>query len=135
MAKKAKNSLKPPNGGSLKKTQKSYTLGYANIESNLRQLPDLSNLKLNQILIPALYVVSTPIGNLMDITLRSLDILNNADLIVAEDTRITQKLLSHYQIRKSIMSYNEHNAPRIRPKIMNLLNKLLKLYKIFIILN
>ena len=55
-----------------------------------------------------LYVVSTPIGNLMDITLRSLGILNNADLIIAEDTRITQKLLSHYQIRKSIISNSNH---------------------------
>ncbi len=57
-----------------------------------------------------LYVVSTPIGNLADITLRALDILRAVNLIAAEDTRHTRKLLSYYDIHKPLVSYHEHNA-------------------------
>ena len=56
-----------------------------------------------------LYVVSTPIGNLEDITLRAIRILGEASLIAAEDTRHTKKLLSHYQIHTPMISYHEHN--------------------------
>jgi 16S rRNA (cytidine1402-2'-O)-methyltransferase len=56
-----------------------------------------------------LFVVATPIGNLEDITLRALRVLKEADLIACEDTRQTQKLLSHYGIEKSTVSYHEHN--------------------------
>jgi 16S rRNA (cytidine1402-2'-O)-methyltransferase len=59
---------------------------------------------------PGLYVVATPIGNLRDITLRALDVLKNADLILAEDTRVTRKLLSAYGLSARVEAYHEHNA-------------------------
>jgi 16S rRNA (cytidine1402-2'-O)-methyltransferase len=59
--------------------------------------------------VPTLYVVPTPIGNLEDITLRALRVLRGASLILAEDTRHTRKLLSHYSIRVPLRSYHQHN--------------------------
>lgn len=58
---------------------------------------------------PTLYLISTPIGNLKDITLRALETLKTVQVIFAEDTRNTLKLLSHYEISKPVKSYHEHN--------------------------
>ncbi len=69
-------------------------------------------------LAPGLYVVSTPIGNLRDITLRALDVLAACDLVLAEDTRVTAKLLAAYSLSKKLERYDEHAAERARPKIL-----------------
>jgi 16S rRNA (cytidine1402-2'-O)-methyltransferase len=65
-----------------------------------------------------LYVVATPLGNLEDITLRALRILKEVDLIAAEDTRHTQKLLGHYDIRTPLTSYHEHNERAKAPALV-----------------
>jgi len=69
-------------------------------------------------LAPGLYVVATPIGNLRDITLRALDVLAAADLVLAEDTRVAGKLLSAYGLSAKLERYDEHGAERTRPKAM-----------------
>ena len=56
-----------------------------------------------------LYIVATPIGNLKDVTKRSLEVLENVDLIAAEDTRITKRLLNHFDIKNNLISYNDYN--------------------------
>ncbi|MEK9173708.1 MAG: 16S rRNA (cytidine(1402)-2'-O)-methyltransferase [Patescibacteria group bacterium] len=68
-----------------------------------------------------LYIVATPIGNLGDITLRALETLKNVDLILCEDTRVTKKLLFHYEITKSTSSFHEHSDER---KIASLVERL-----------
>ncbi|HXR95834.1 MAG TPA: 16S rRNA (cytidine(1402)-2'-O)-methyltransferase [Rhizomicrobium sp.] len=67
---------------------------------------------------PGLYVTATPIGNARDITLRALDVLNACDLIAAEDTRVTVKLLAIHGIAKPLTAYNDHNAEGQRPRLL-----------------
>jgi 16S rRNA (cytidine1402-2'-O)-methyltransferase len=69
-----------------------------------------------------LYVVPTPIGNLKDITERALDVLRSADLILAEDTRTTGKLLRHYDIDRPIRSFHLHNEHRAVDAIVDQIN-------------
>ena len=65
-----------------------------------------------------LHVVATPIGNLRDISLRALSTLAAADVVLAEDTRVTKVLLAHYGISTPLMAYHEHNANEMRPKVL-----------------
>ena len=65
----------------------------------------------------ALVVVPTPIGNLEDITLRALRVLREADLVACEDSRRAGRLLSHYEIKKGLIAYHEHNEDRLAPEL------------------
>ena len=77
-----------------------------------------------------LYLVPTPIGNLRDITLRALEVLKDADVIAAEDTRQSLKLLNHFEIKKSLISYHQHNE---QGKSENLIERLKQGQKIALI--
>lgn len=68
-----------------------------------------------------LYIVATPIGNLGDITYRAIEVLKDADLVLTEDTRVTAKLLSHYDIKSSIKTYNQHSSDSKKQEILDLL--------------
>lgn len=70
-----------------------------------------------------LFIVATPIGNLEDITLRALRTLKEVDFILCEDTRVTKKLLSHYQISKPCISYHQHSDEKKVAEIVQLLNE------------
>jgi len=72
-------------------------------------------------LAPGLYLVATPIGNARDITLRALDVLGAADLLAAEDTRTTRRLLEIHGVRRdlrSLVAYHDHNGARARPRLL-----------------
>jgi 16S rRNA (cytidine1402-2'-O)-methyltransferase len=69
-------------------------------------------------LAPGLYVVATPIGNLGDVTLRALATLAAADAILAEDTRVSRRLLDRYEISTPLTPYHEHNAAQVRPGLL-----------------
>ncbi|MEE9514239.1 MAG: SAM-dependent methyltransferase, partial [Anaerolineales bacterium] len=68
-----------------------------------------------------LFLVSTPIGNLEDITLRALRVLRDVDIIAAEDTRHTRKLLKRYEITTKLTSYHEHNKEKSEAFLLDLL--------------
>lgn len=70
-----------------------------------------------------LYLVPTPIGNLKDITLRALEVLQEVDVILAEDTRTSSKLLNHYQITKPLSPYHQHNEHKV---LQHLVDQLLQ---------
>ena len=69
--------------------------------------------------LPGLYIVSTPIGNLEDITLRALNVLKNSDKILCEDTRRSIKLLNFYKIKKKLFSYHKFNEKKLLPFAVN----------------
>lgn len=81
-------------------------------------IPDAQKSQSEEALAPGLYVTATPIGNARDITLRARDALAACDLIAAEDTRVTSRLLSIYGISKPLTAYNDHNAARERPRLL-----------------
>ena len=70
-----------------------------------------------------LYIVATPIGNLKDITLRALETLREVDFILAEDTRVTKKLLERYKIKKPLISYHHHSKLNKLKKILDILRE------------
>lgn len=72
---------------------------------------------------PGLYIVSTPIGNLSDISIRALKTLAGADVIACEDTRTTGKLLKHFGIKTPMKPYHEHNGTIAGPKLLQLLSE------------
>lgn len=75
-------------------------------------------------LAPGLYLVATPIGNARDITLRALDILASADVLAAEDTRSLRRLMEMHGLApgdRPLLSYHDHNGPRMRPRLLGLL--------------
>jgi 16S rRNA (cytidine1402-2'-O)-methyltransferase len=99
------------------------------VQDRQRETPDASRRVLEraqgvlaeqmaQPLPPGLYLVATPIGNLADISLRALAVLSRADLIAAEDTRHSRKLLSHFGIKGELTPYHEHNAAKERPRLL-----------------
>jgi 16S rRNA (cytidine1402-2'-O)-methyltransferase len=72
-------------------------------------------------LAPGLYVVATPIGNLRDITLRALEVLGSASLVLCEDTRVTHKLLDRHNLSPKLLAYHDHNAGSVRPRVLEAL--------------
>ena len=76
-----------------------------------------------KLLLNHLYIVSTPIGNLDDITLRALDILKNSDIILCEDTRHSIKLLNHFKIKKKLISYHKFNEKKQLSKVIEYFNQ------------
>ena len=82
---------------------------------------DSNDSPLTSKLAAGLYIVATPIGHAADITIRALQVLNSADFIACENTRHTGKLLARYGITTRRTSYNDINAPRVRPRLLRLL--------------
>ena len=72
-----------------------------------------------QILNPGLYIVSTPIGNMEDITFRALNVLKKSNIILCEDTRRSGKLLSYFEIKNKLMSYHKFNEKKITDKVIH----------------
>ena len=71
----------------------------------------------------SLYIVSTPIGNLDDITLRAIEVLKNSDIIICEDTRHSIKLLNHLKIKKKMVSYHKFNEKKQTKEVIKLINE------------
>ena len=88
------------------------------IPENNPELP-YSNRQESTVLPGTLYLVATPIGNLADITQRAISVLDKVDVIAAEDTRHSQRLLSHLGIKTKLTAYHEHNEDRVTPKLLD----------------
>ena len=71
---------------------------------------------------PILYIVPTPIGNLDDITYRTVKILNEVEVIFSEDTRVTSVLLNHLNIKKKLIALHDHNESKVKDKVLEYLN-------------
>ena len=78
-------------------------------------------------ILTGLYLVPTPIGNISDITLRAIETLKKMDYILAEDTRVTSKLLKFYDINVKMKSFNLNNEHKLVPKILSEFNKYSKI--------
>ena len=72
---------------------------------------------------PGLYLVSTPIGNMEEITFRALNILKKSDTILCEDTRRSGKLLSNFQIKSKLISYHKFNEKKVSNKVIDFIKK------------
>ena len=72
---------------------------------------------------PILYLIPTPIGNMEDITYRAVKVLNEVDVIFSEDTRVTQNLLSYFNISKKLVSLHDHNEDTVKEKVLCYLNE------------
>ncbi len=124
MAKSAKRASKTPRKPLRRKTAKPKESSSTSARrdgtaaSRGRQPDHPTREESNQSLDSGLYVVSTPIGNLEDMTLRAIDTLKRADHIACEDTRVTGKLLKHFGITTPTKSYNDHNGARVRPQLL-----------------
>jgi 16S rRNA (cytidine1402-2'-O)-methyltransferase len=73
---------------------------------------------MNSRLLPGLYIVATPIGNLSDLSPRAAAVLASADLLAVEDSRVTAKLLHHIGVKRPMLAYHDHNADRVRPELL-----------------
>lgn len=93
-------------------------LGADDTERVASRIGDVARELLDRPLEPGLYLVSTPIGNLGDITLRAISVLVRADLVLCEDTRRSRVLLAHFAAGRELQTYHEHNAARERPRIL-----------------
>ena len=76
-----------------------------------------------QVISPGLYLISTPIGNMEDITLRAINILKKSDIILCEDTRRSGKLLSYFQIKSKLVAYHKFNEKKVSSEAINYLKK------------
>ena len=78
---------------------------------------------IHQFVSPGLYLVSTPIGNMEDITLRAINILKKSNIILCEDTRHSGKLLTYFKIKNKLMPYHKFNEIKVSNKIVDLIKK------------
>ena len=82
---------------------------------------------------PGLYLVSTPIGNMADLTFRAVNVLKKSDIILCEDTRRSGKLLSHFQIKSKLLSYHKFIEKKVSNNIIDAISPLIKSSCIFVI--